>query len=84
MDTLSVEGLLHFRRHWTKGEPVIVKNVLEQTSGLSWEPMVMWRALSEHTDEEISSRLSDVKAMDCLAGCEVISRFPSNNLLWKS
>ncbi|CAI9756631.1 unnamed protein product [Fraxinus pennsylvanica] len=40
-------------------------------SGLSWEPMVMWRALGEHTDLRISSRMSDVKAIDCLAGCEV-------------
>ncbi|KAL8469084.1 hypothetical protein ACS0TY_032066 [Phlomoides rotata] len=70
-DILNEEELLHFRRHWTKGEPVIIKNVLEQTSGLSWEPMVMWRALSECKDEEIGSRSSDVKAMDCLAGCEV-------------
>ncbi|PIN21329.1 putative transcription factor 5qNCA, contains JmjC domain [Handroanthus impetiginosus] len=70
-DILNEEELLHFRSHWAKGEPVIVKNVLEQTSGLSWEPMVMWRALSEHADAGISSRTSDVKAIDCLACCEV-------------
>lgn len=69
---LKEEELFHFRRHWANGEPVIVQNVLEQTSGLSWEPMVMWRALAEHTDLQISSRMSDVKAIDCLAGCEVI------------
>lgn len=80
-DVLNEEELLHFRRHWTKGEPVIVKNVLEQTSGLSWEPMVMWRALSECTDEEFSTRSSDVKAIDCLAGCEVISHLSSNNCI---
>lgn len=68
---LKEEELLHFRRHWANGEPVIVQNVLEQASGLSWEPMVMWRALGEHTDLRISSRMSDVKAIDCLAGCEV-------------
>ncbi|KAL2495430.1 lysine-specific demethylase JMJ25 [Forsythia ovata] len=68
---LKEEELLHFRWHWANGEPVIVRNVLEQTSGLSWEPMVMWRALCEHTDLRISSRMSDVKAIDCLAGCEV-------------
>lgn len=74
-DIVNEEELLQFRRHWARGEPVIVRNVLEHTSGLSWEPMVMWRALSEHTDAQISSRMSDVKAIDCLAGCEVISCF---------
>ncbi|KAL0398828.1 UNVERIFIED_CONTAM: Lysine-specific demethylase [Sesamum radiatum] len=69
-DTLNEEALLSFRSHWARGEPVIVRNVLEQTSGLSWEPMVMWRALCEHRDARFSSRMSDVKAIDCLAGCE--------------
>ncbi|XP_057765013.1 LOW QUALITY PROTEIN: lysine-specific demethylase JMJ26-like [Salvia miltiorrhiza] len=70
-DILNEEGILHFRRHWAKGEPVIVRNVLDHTSGLSWEPMVMWRALSEHTDDTIDSKISEVRAIDCLAGCEV-------------
>lgn len=80
-DVLNEEELLHFRRHWAKGEPVIVKNVHEHTSGLSWEPMVMWRALCEHTSSGISSRMSDVKAIDCLAGCEVIYSFLLNNYI---
>ncbi|KAK6149704.1 hypothetical protein DH2020_017229 [Rehmannia glutinosa] len=70
-DILNEEELMQFRRHWAQGEPVIVRNALEQASGLSWEPMVMWRALCEHTDDRISSKMSDVKAIDCLAGCEV-------------
>ncbi|KAJ7967730.1 lysine-specific demethylase JMJ25 [Quillaja saponaria] len=45
--------------------------VLEQATGLSWEPMVMWRALCENVDSEICSKMSEVKAIDCLAGCEV-------------
>ncbi|KAL5842450.1 hypothetical protein ACOSQ3_013053 [Xanthoceras sorbifolium] len=63
--------LLCFQKHWVKGEPVIVRNVLEEGAGLSWEPMVMWRALCENVDSTISSKMSEVKAMDCLAGCEV-------------
>ncbi|GAB4826546.1 Lysine-specific demethylase jmj26 [Ancistrocladus abbreviatus] len=70
-DVLKQEAVWHFRRHWTRGEPVIVQNVLEQTMGLSWEPMVMWRALCENTDPNISSKMSQVKAIDCLANCEV-------------
>ncbi|RHN41281.1 hypothetical protein MtrunA17_Chr8g0364421 [Medicago truncatula] len=46
--------LSHFRWHGSKGEPVIVSNVLDCTSGLSWEPTVMsraFRAISETTSD---------------------------------
>jgi lysine-specific demethylase 3 len=45
-------ALDHFQDHWLKGQPVIVRDVLELTSGLSWEPMVMWRALREKKRQE--------------------------------
>ena len=63
--------LFHFQKHWAKGEPLIVRDVLEETTHLSWEPMVMWRALCENVDSDISSKMSEVKAIDCLACCEV-------------
>lgn len=65
------EELSHFQKHWVKGEPIIVRNVLEKATGLSWEPMVMWRALCKNVDSAISSKMSEVKAIDCLASCEV-------------
>ncbi|CAL9749202.1 unnamed protein product [Musa acuminata subsp. burmannicoides] len=61
----------HFQKHWLKGEPVIVRDVLELTSGLSWEPMVMWRALREKKLAEKASERLTVKAIDCLDWCEV-------------
>ncbi|KAK6932772.1 JmjC domain [Dillenia turbinata] len=70
-DVLNKEHLLHFQKHWVKGEPVIVRHALEHTAGLSWEPMVMLRALCEHIDPNISKKMLEVKAIDCLAGCEV-------------
>ncbi|KAG6778480.1 hypothetical protein POTOM_014815 [Populus tomentosa] len=70
-DILEDEKLFHFQKHWAKGEPVIVRDVLEETTHLSWEPMVMWRALCENVDSDISSKMSEVKAIDCLACCEV-------------
>ncbi|XP_074357463.1 lysine-specific demethylase JMJ26-like isoform X1 [Apium graveolens] len=70
-DIMEEEQLLQFRSHWALGEPIIVRNVLEQTSGLSWEPMVMWRALCENLDSKMSMDMAKVKAIDCLAGCEV-------------
>ncbi|XVF87778.1 hypothetical protein PTKIN_Ptkin18bG0148200 [Pterospermum kingtungense] len=65
------EDLYHFQMHWAKGEPVIVHNTLENATGLSWEPMVMWRALCENGNSGINLEMSEVKAIDCLAGCEV-------------
>uniref|UniRef100_A0A0A9ANU9 Uncharacterized protein n=1 Tax=Arundo donax TaxID=35708 RepID=A0A0A9ANU9_ARUDO len=60
--------LLHFQEHWLKGQPVIVRDVLALTSGLSWEPMVMWRALREKRDKQ--EQLS-VIAHECLTWSQV-------------
>ncbi|EOY28779.1 Transcription factor jumonji domain-containing protein, putative isoform 1 [Theobroma cacao] len=65
------EDLSHFQMHWARGEPVIVQNALANSTGLSWEPMVTWRALCEKVDSDSSLDMSEVKAIDCLAGCEV-------------
>ena len=67
---LQANDLSHFQYHWLKGEPVIVKNVLELTCGLSWEPMVMWRALRQPKNLT-RPQLLDVAAIDCLKWCEV-------------
>ncbi|RDX93087.1 Lysine-specific demethylase JMJ25, partial [Mucuna pruriens] len=66
---LQYKDLKHFQWHWEKGEPVIVSNVLECTSGLSWEPLVMWRAFRQMTNTKHEQHL-DVKAIDCLDWCE--------------
>lgn len=63
----------HFQAHWIMGEPVIVRDVLELTSGLSWEPMVMWRAFREINYTGSSDLV--VKAIDCLDWCEVRLQF---------
>ncbi|KAJ7965343.1 Lysine-specific demethylase JMJ25 [Quillaja saponaria] len=60
----------HFQMHWMRGEPVIVRDVLEKASGLSWDPMVMWRAFmgAKRILKEEAARF---KAIDCLDWCEV-------------
>lgn len=68
------KDLKHFRWHWLEGEPVIVSNVLETTSGLSWEPMVMWRAFRQIKNLNHSRHL-DVNALNCLDWCEVSAVF---------
>ncbi|KAH8507859.1 hypothetical protein H0E87_010131 [Populus deltoides] len=64
------DDLKHFQFHWKRAEPVIVSNVLETASGLSWEPMVMWRAFRQIKHEKHGTLL-DVKAIECLSCCEV-------------
>ncbi|KAL5066329.1 hypothetical protein RYX36_028066 [Vicia faba] len=65
------QGMSLFQKHWANGEPIIVRDVLKQGTGLSWEPMVMWRALCDNVGSVMSSKMSDVKAIDCMANCEV-------------
>ncbi|CAI9108893.1 OLC1v1008595C1 [Oldenlandia corymbosa var. corymbosa] len=60
----------HFQWHWMKGEPVIVRDVLETTLGLSWEPMVMWRACRQIKNVN-HPLLLGVTAINCLDWCEV-------------
>ncbi|XP_031401768.1 lysine-specific demethylase JMJ25-like [Punica granatum] len=66
---VKAEDLFHFRFHWMQGEPVIVSDVLEMTSGLSWDPMVMWRALRQISHKKHGEH-KEVKALDCLDWCE--------------
>ncbi|KAL3684206.1 hypothetical protein R1sor_002228 [Riccia sorocarpa] len=68
---VQAEGLEHFQRHWKLGEPVVVRDVLECATGLSWEPMVMWRAFRETTKGKFQDENRSVKALDCLDWCEV-------------
>ncbi|XP_068642394.1 lysine-specific demethylase JMJ29-like isoform X2 [Aristolochia californica] len=65
------KDLLPFQSHWIRGMPVIVSGVMENTSGLSWEPMVMWRVVRGPTNSRTTSNHSNLKAIDCLACCEV-------------
>ncbi|XP_010688672.2 lysine-specific demethylase JMJ26 isoform X2 [Beta vulgaris subsp. vulgaris] len=62
--------LKHFQWHWSRREPIIVKNVLDTTLGLSWEPMVMWRAFRQLGNSK-NSTPSKVKAINCLDWSEV-------------
>ncbi|XP_016650107.1 PREDICTED: lysine-specific demethylase JMJ25 isoform X4 [Prunus mume] len=69
---IADDEIEHFQRHWMNGEPVIVRNVLDKTSGLSWEPMVMWRAFRETGAKvKFKEETRSVKAIDCWDWCEV-------------
>lgn len=59
------DDIKHFQSHFFNGEPVIVNNVLETTSGLSWEPLVIQRAFGQSKDKK-HPPLKNVAAINCL------------------
>ncbi|KAL2927259.1 Lysine-specific demethylase JMJ25 [Bienertia sinuspersici] len=67
---IKSEDFEHFQLHWARAEPIIVRDVLKTTSGLSWEPMVMWRAVRQLKHPKHARQL-DVKAINCLNWCEL-------------
>ena len=64
------QDLKHFHSHWIRGLPVIVGNVLDTATGLSWDPIVMWRACRQMQNTRIDRHV-EFKAIDCLDWCEV-------------
>ncbi|GAB2277475.1 hypothetical protein Dimus_012182 [Dionaea muscipula] len=68
---LKAEGTTHFRKHWAKGKPVVVKQVYDLSSFSSWDPMVIWKEISETTNERMRDTDRVVKAVDCLDWSEV-------------
>ncbi|KAL9254536.1 Lysine-specific demethylase JMJ27-like protein [Drosera capensis] len=69
---LTADAIEHFQRHWIRGEPVIVRNVMDKTSGLSWEPLVLWWAFRETGAKgKLQEETRNVRALDCMDWCEV-------------
>ena len=54
-----------------KGQPVIVRDVLDLTNGLSWEPPVMCRGLRKNKTKNNNDGRFTVEAVECLTGCKV-------------
>ncbi|XP_062143885.1 E3 ubiquitin-protein ligase JMJ24 isoform X2 [Alnus glutinosa] len=70
-EDIKSHGIGKFRKHWARGEPVIVKKVFDNSSTSSWDPMVIWRGIRETTDEKMKDENRLVKAIDCLGWSEV-------------
>ncbi|XP_042520675.1 lysine-specific demethylase JMJ25-like [Macadamia integrifolia] len=71
VEDLQHESLEHFQKHLSKGQPVIVRNVLQNTSNLSWDPVVMFHSFLERSSAKPGNDIKTVKATDCLDWCEV-------------
>ncbi|GJZ79781.1 lysine-specific demethylase JMJ25-like protein [Tanacetum coccineum] len=69
-DVYEKDDLMCFRQHWMKGHPVIFRDVLKQSSGLSWEPMVIYHACKEYLKGETIPGSKVCKhVINCLDGC---------------
>lgn len=68
---VRAEGIGEFRKHWVRGEPVIIKEVIDITSMPDWDPMVIWRGIRETGEEKTQNENRNVKALDCLEWSEV-------------
>ncbi|KAF2305077.1 hypothetical protein GH714_001623 [Hevea brasiliensis] len=74
MDVHS-DNLEHFQKHWGKGQPVIVRNVLPDTSDLSWDPIVMFCTYLKNN----AAKSENEQAADCLDWFE---KLVSSNCSW--
>lgn len=68
---IQPQHMQRFQIHWSKGEPIIVNDVLSTSSGLSWEPLVLWRAFRDITKRSNNSHAYEVHAINCLDWSEV-------------
>ncbi|EXB37164.1 Lysine-specific demethylase 3B [Morus notabilis] len=64
-------GIGDFRKHWARGEPIIVNQVFDSSSVSSWDPMAIWRGMQETTEEKLKDESRIVKAIDCFDWSEV-------------
>lgn len=67
---LHQETLEHFQSHWGKGQPVIVRNVLKNNTGLCWDPVIMFCLYMEMKSSG-SCDEGGMKGKNCLDWCEV-------------
>uniref|UniRef100_I1QER1 Uncharacterized protein n=1 Tax=Oryza glaberrima TaxID=4538 RepID=I1QER1_ORYGL len=70
LEDLKSEGIIHFRKHWIKREPVVIRNAFEPSLSSSWDPLNIWRGIQEIMDEEVDDDVI-VKAVDCSNQAEV-------------
>ncbi|KAI9121161.1 hypothetical protein K1719_008194 [Acacia pycnantha] len=66
---IGADNFEHFQKHWGKGHPVVVQDVLRNTSNLSWDPLVMFCTYLEGSISRYENDKDELEA--CLDWCEV-------------
>ncbi|KAL8511443.1 hypothetical protein ACS0TY_018013 [Phlomoides rotata] len=70
-EDLKNEGIKDFRMQWSRGKPVIVKEVCDASAMAIWDPMVIWRGIKETAEEKMKDADRVVKAVDCIDRTEI-------------
>ncbi|KAL6538646.1 hypothetical protein OROGR_012634 [Orobanche gracilis] len=70
-EDLRNEGIKDFRMHWSRGKPVIVREVCDASSMTIWDPMVIWRGIKGTAEEKMKGANRIVKAVDCIDWAEI-------------
>lgn len=68
------DNLEHFQKHWAKGHPIIVRNVLQSASELSWDPIVMFCTYLENSIAKFEDDKEQTNSSSCLDWCEVSAK----------
>ncbi|XP_027105205.1 E3 ubiquitin-protein ligase JMJ24 isoform X1 [Coffea arabica] len=69
---IKTEGIGDFRIHWSRGEPVIVKEVCDTSLMTIWDPEVLLRGIRETAEEKLKDANRTVKAIDCFNWTEQV------------
>ncbi|KZV37145.1 hypothetical protein F511_15065 [Dorcoceras hygrometricum] len=64
LEDIKNGGIGHFRMHWNKGKPVIIKEICGTSAMSIWDPMVIWRGIKEMNEEKTEDADRVVKAVD--------------------
>ena len=70
LEDLKHEGIMQFRKHWIKAEPIVIRKAFEPSLSSIWDPLSIWRGIQEIMDEEMDENVI-VKAVDCSNQSEV-------------
>jgi hypothetical protein len=66
---ISGDNFEHFQKHWGKGQPIVVQDVLQSTSNLSWNPLFMF---CTYLEQSITMYENNKELLEsCLDWCEV-------------
>ncbi|KAJ9566080.1 hypothetical protein OSB04_002046 [Centaurea solstitialis] len=68
-EDLGDENLRHFVKHWVKGQPLIIRDVIKSETELSWDPVFMFCTYLEQSAK--SRKDKEVKLKNCSDWCEV-------------
>ncbi|KAK7362966.1 hypothetical protein VNO77_05091 [Canavalia gladiata] len=66
---ITGDNFEHFQKHWGKGHPIVVQDMLQSTSNLSWNPLIMFCTYLEQSITRYENNKDLLES--CLDWCEV-------------